>query len=183
MINLKCTKTLLIGALLAITGLSMTQARADSARAEISGFTIQLIDLNLADGITPSFSFLAQSQHAYYSLVWDGIADSDELYGYGSIGRNDAGGALSSSVGSDALASKVDASMGGTSFLASSDWSARFHLSPATAVIFRALTRVDAVLGVGGEALSQAGMSGDLESVGGSGTGDVTTLALVYIDR
>ncbi|KQV80861.1 hypothetical protein ASD15_13240 [Massilia sp. Root351] len=170
MINLKCTKTLVVGALLAVTSLSMTQARADRAKAEISGFTIQLIDVDLADGVSPSFAFLSQSQHAYYSLVRDGIIDADEIYGHGSVGRNDAGAVLSSSVGGDALSSTVDATVGGTSFLASSDWSARFHLSPATAVIFRALTRVDAVLGLGGEALSQAGMSGDLVDVGVPGS-------------
>ncbi|WP_200955538.1 PEP-CTERM sorting domain-containing protein [Massilia sp. Root418] len=148
----------------------MTQARADSARAEISGFTIELIDLDLADGVSPGFAIVSQSQHAYYSLVRDGIIDSDEIYGHGSVGRNDAGAVLSSSVSGDALASTVNATVGGTSFLASSDWSARFHLSPATAVIFRAMTRVDAVLGLGGEALSQAGMSGDLEDLGVPGS-------------
>jgi hypothetical protein len=167
MINFRLIKTALFGALLVANSLSTAHAQANSARAEITGFTVQLFDLDPSDGILPSLSFASQSQHSHYSVTGDGLFDLADTYGFGSVARDDTAGALFSQVASDALSSRVEGRMTDTSFLASSDWFAQFHLSPATAVVFRALTRVDSMVWARGEGLSQAGMSGDLGGTGG----------------
>lgn len=167
MINCRLIRTVLAGVALAGAAFSSAHAQTSSARADITGFTVQLIDLDAADGIAPSLSFASQSQHSHYSVVGDGVFDFGDTYGYGSVARDDAAGVLASHVANDALSSRVQARAGGLSFLASADWFAQFHLSPATAVVFRAMTRVDSMIGVGAEALAQAGMSGDLGGKGG----------------
>lgn len=142
--------------------LGAVDVHAQSAKAGISGFTVQLIDLDAADGIAPGLSFVSQSQHSHYHVLGEGLFDYQDVYGYGGVTRDDAIASLRSWVGQDALASEVQGHMAATSYQASSEWSGRFHLTPGTAAIFRAQTRVDSAFGSGWQALSQAGMFADL---------------------
>jgi len=135
-------------AVCAAAALAPASASAGSASASLSGLAFQLVDLDPADGVTPSMVFdsLTNAEPAmwynHYSpdaYVWGGSE------AYGTLYQPHAGGYTETHVATDALSSSAQADQPGMQFQAAAEWRLMYTLSPNTALIVMAMAAVSVV--------------------------------------
>ena len=137
-----------LAAMCAAAALAPASASAGSASASLSGLAFQLVDLDPADGVTPSMVFdsLTNAKPAmwynHYSpdaYVWGGSE------AYGTLYQPHAGGYTETHVAADALSSSAQADQPGMQFQAAAEWRLMYTLSPNTALIVMATAAVSVV--------------------------------------
>ncbi|WP_082552033.1 PEP-CTERM sorting domain-containing protein [Massilia sp. Root351] len=170
---MKAKKLVGLMLILGFSCLSVVNVHAATAKSELNKFKMEIIDLNLSDGIVPSITF-SQAQgnvaQAGYAVSGRGADATEFISGFGSVGREYGGGSVSSMVSAAGLATQAYAPGADLWFQASSSWRGDFILSPNTAVIFTAWAEVGSALEGGHIAQGQASMEGRL--TGGPGFGD-----------
>ena len=155
---------------------------AAAVGAKLSQVTIELIDLDPADGITPAMFFDSGSDLSAGVLVQasndaTGFYAYDGVDGYGSKSREYPGGMARASSFAGALDSEVRADAGGLAVAASSAWTLDFRLTAHTAALLTAqasaFSEVEGRNGVG-LAIAQGNLDGGATQFDSVGTvGDV----------
>lgn len=128
------------GALFLAAGMALPgPVHAVSARASVTGFGIQLIDLNPTDGIAPALRMDGITVGAYISAFGPAGPDSVQVEEYGSVQREYSFGSAFSSAAPDTFLSEI--SLVGRGFYNSAhsnQFVLEFELTPDTAAIFSA---------------------------------------------
>lgn len=143
-------------------------ALSSSANAQGSQFSYELIDLDLTDQITPAINFTARMEafSSYYDFIQPMALQRIDAFGTTSTTR--AAGEASASIGADGTSAHAVLPTPGLQreqFSAWTRWNWDIELTPATAVIFRAVATLDATPGGDGLfASSTVTMFGRLET-------------------
>ncbi len=129
-----------IGALCVAAGMALPNAvHAVSARASVSGFGIQLIDLSPTDGIAPAMRMDGVAIGAYISVFGPDGPETAQVADYGAVQRDYPFGSAFSSAAPDAFRSEITLDVRGFYTSAHSNhFVLEFELTPYTAAVFNA---------------------------------------------
>lgn len=133
-------RKLLVEFVLASSAVLLTPAAiAATSKAEISGFNIQLIDLDPMDGIAPAMTIAEpMGTFVHYYIVAEGLDERGSLSDFGTLQHDSLSGSVFSMAGADAFSSVavLDARYGLVQ--AGSYQYFTFWLTPNSAAVFSA---------------------------------------------
>lgn len=157
-------------------GMALPSAvHAVSARASVSGFGIQLIDLNPSDGIAPAMRLDGAAIGAYISVFGpDGPAGA-QVEDYGTVRRDYPFGSAFSSAAPDAFVSEMRLDVRSFYISAHSNhFVLEFELTPYTAAVFNADLAISTDSEYGYASYAEAFMGAYLYGAGNLG-GSIST--------